>query len=166
MSIKLSTMQKFLAAAAVAACLVLSGCGKKDADAGSQDAIVGKWDGSLKLSEKDKKDPNLVDGAKKIGKSVLEFKGDHSFAMPQVEGTWTLAGDIVSMQATKMNGKTMAEVKEQLAKIPAASKMAAEIDKPMKMKLEAGGKTLTLMNEKPEATSTMVFQKEAPTTTP
>ncbi len=151
---KLEPMRYALIGAALATCLMVTACGKKNDD------IVGKWEGTLKLSAKDQENKSLADAAKKMGKSVIEFKTDHTFNLTQIEGTWALAQGVVSLTATKVNGQNVAELKAQMAKMPGGDKIVAEMEKPMKMKLDSEGKTLTMESQSKASTSSMIFVRQ------
>ena len=106
---KLVPMRYALIGAAFAISLFVTACGKKNDD------IVGKWEGTLKLSAKDQESKTLVETAKKMRKSLIEFKKDNTFSLTQIEGTWTLKEGVVSLTTTKVHGQSVAERKAQLA---------------------------------------------------
>ncbi len=147
-------MRKALIVMIMLPCLVAVGCGKKNTD------IVGKWSGSLKLSEKDQKNPALTENAKKMGKSSIEFKADHTFTLTPIEGTWTLDKTNVSLVATKISGQTIAQLKEKYGSMPGSTEVLKELDKPMKMKMNEEGTSLTLESQNKMSTSSLVFTRD------
>ena len=151
---KLVPMRYALIGAAFAISLFVTACGKKNDD------IVGKWEGTLKLSAKDQESKTLVETAKKMRKSLIEFKKDNTFSLTQIEGTWTLKEGVVSLTTTKVNGQSVAKRKAQLAKMPGGAKYVSTVEKPMTMKLDSEGKTLTMESKSKTSTSSMVFTRQ------
>ncbi|RYG46384.1 hypothetical protein EON79_10300 [bacterium] len=67
----------------------------------------------------------------------------------QAEGTWKMEGEDVILATTKVAGKTVAEIKDQIMKVPGAAsnpqvkEMMSKIDQPSYYKVAADGKTMT-----------------------
>ncbi len=94
----------------------------------------------------------------------LEIKPDKKFTLTMVvpiEGTWSLNGNVISMQPTSVMGMSMDKVKEMQAKQPGGGGMMAKnVDQPMNATLSDDGKTLTLLGPT-EQQGTLSFEKDS-----
>jgi len=148
-SIKLWCMRNTWAAVILLGCFAVAGCAKKD-------NLVGKWVGSIKLSQADKQNPKLVDAIKSMPKPTIEFKDDHTFVMPPIEGTWSSNDAVISMQPTKSGGKSISDF---VANTPNPAAARAGLEKPLTMKLDDRRKTLTPASGTNRSGSSLTFTK-------
>ena len=125
---------------------VLIGCG-----ASKEKALVGKWVVDADALTKDAgNDPAAAMAAGMAKSMTIEFKEDKTFTMSmifQLEGKWSLTGDIVSLDITKAMGQP----------VPADQKAKNK----MQFTMSADGKMLTAV-KKPDDKSKfdLKFKKE------
>ncbi|MDR3691477.1 MAG: hypothetical protein P4L46_19005 [Fimbriimonas sp.] len=149
-------MQKAFVLVAVCAGILAVGCGNKDSQ------VIGKWNGKVILSDKDKKNPAVTAVEGMLNQSTFEFKSDHAFTASigaAMEGTWKVEDTKVSLTPTKVAGKSIADIEKAMAGSPNYATIKANLDKPMTMTLSSDGKTLTMDSQSSATTSKMVFSK-------
>lgn len=122
---------------------LMAGCG-----ANPEKALIGKWVVDTASMTAEMKDNPM---AEQMAKSMtIEFKEDKSFTMTMIfpaEGTWSLAGDVVTLDVKKAMGM----------EVPADQKGKNNLE----LKISGDGKTLTAV-KKPDDKSkeNLVFKKE------
>jgi hypothetical protein len=135
-------MKKLAVFATAAVALSLAGCGF------SEKSLVGSWTGTINLSAEDKKDPQSA--AAETIKPTLEFKEDKTYSLTMglpIEGTWSYADNQVTMTTTKVMG------------IDVGSMPGGADNKPQILKVEDGGKKLTMSDPTGSSGSTITFTK-------
>lgn len=118
--------------------------------------------GSWKVKEANFTGPNSEILKKMAMTSTLELKKDKTFSEGQTTGTWTLSGSTVSMTATTISGKTIAEIKDLVNKNPMLKAQAKDLDKlgqPTTGTLSEDGKTLSVSSTM--GSGSIVFEKTA-----
>jgi hypothetical protein len=119
--------------------LLIVACGSKN--------VVGKYRAQVEPGPGDKGEAAMAQMM--ASAMTLELKADNTFNMTMLfpfEGTYTVAGDTVELTVTKAMG--MGEE---------AFKNDPKMKKPMRLKIEPDGKTLTAIPE-PGQTSTTSFK--------
>lgn len=119
------------------------GCGSREKQ------LVGKWTGDLKIPDSKKDDPMVKMAQGMMGALSLELKDDKTFVMSMMvpfEGTWTVSGDKLSLQVTKMMGMTVEQAKSA-ARTQGQTKDLDQMDKPMEFSISADGKELTAIKK-------------------
>lgn len=129
--------------------LFAAGCANKESK------VVGKWTGSITLSDAQKKNPMMQQAVSAAGAIPLELKADHTFILAKapgaVEGTWALTNDSLNLTKVKMGGKTIAEIKQKIdPKVLAQlEKTGNGLDKPMVVKLSTDATSMTMETGQP-----------------
>ena len=154
----MKSVARFFLVAVLAVCVC--GCSNREKQ------LVGKWTGDLTIPESEKDNPmaKMVQGM--MGSLSLELKADKTFSMSMIfpiEGTWSVSGDTLSLQATKMMGMSMEQAKS-MAKSQGKAGNVDEMDKPMQFTISADGKELKAVPTKGAASSqqgNLVFKKSS-----
>jgi hypothetical protein len=136
-------MNKLSAFAVFAVLVCAVGCGF------NEKSLVGSWTGTVNLSAEDQKNEQAAAAAGAM-KATLEFKEDKTYTLSMglpLEGTWAYADNNVTMTTTKVMGM-------DISSIPGAEKD----NKPQVLKVEDGGKKLTMSIPESQG-STITFTK-------
>lgn len=134
-------------ALALATLIVAAGCGF------SEKNVVGKWVGTLTLSEEDKQAAGALAEMAANMKFEIEFKEDKTYVMNaggQTEGTWTYADNKVNMVVTKYGGL-------DISSVPGVK----ESDKAQSLTVQNGGKELVMASPDDKSTSTITFSRSS-----
>ena len=118
----------------------LFGCSKKAVD------VVGKW----KLNS-----PVPVPGA---GATDETFAADHTIS-GIYGGTWSMAGDVVTIKISTLAGMPVDSLKSMVAKQPNGA-AAAQLFDSMPLKADPDGKKLSLVDAKGNTSSMPTFVRD------
>lgn len=124
--------------------------------------LIGNWKGELKMDEAAAKDPSAAMAASMMKNVTLELKSGNAYTMTMIfpiEGTWSQSGDTVNLKMTKMMGMSIEDLKKKAQADPAQASKAAEMDKPMTLKVSADGKTMEMQDTTGQAKGKMIFKK-------
>jgi len=133
-------MRIALTLAFLAACLAIVSCAKKEY------SVVGKW----RITT-----PTPTPGGTDL---TEEFKADHTFAGMMYEGTWTSAGDTVSMKITKMGGLSMEQMKQMVSNMPNGSQ-AQSVMENMTLKMDGSGDSMLMAGPNGNTSNAFTFNR-------
>ena len=127
---------------AVAAMLAITGCSKS--------GVVGKYRIDMQVPAGQKNDPGMMMASAMLESMSLELKADKTWAMSgmfPLEGTYTVAGDIVELEVTEAMGMK----KEDLEKMggESGSVKVKSGGKPLRLKIVDGGNALEPLDDTP-----------------
>lgn len=113
--------------------------------------LSGKWNGELRPSAQTAaNDPRFQKAKTATGQVTLELYPDKTFSMRMllsIQGTWSEAGDTITLKITKAGGTDMKQF-EKAGKAPP----------PMNLTVSSDKKTLTQIPSRPDET-TVVFTR-------
>ena len=137
---------------------------------GSESSLVGKFSMQLKAELPPAKpgDPRAAQMAKTLeamkkdaASTELRLNKDRTFHVTgkqPAEGTWQVEGSTVILTVTKVNGKTVEELRA--AAVKAGVTGANQPLPPMKLEVSNGGKTLTISKNGSGGNGSVVFTKK------
>lgn len=117
----------------------------------SEDAVVGKWKGEVKMPESAKDDPMAKMGEAFMGMMSmdLDLKADKTFTLTMVfipiAGDWSMSGNVVTLTPKTVMGMTKEEVAKQQEK--EGKKPEAGMDKPMRLEVQPDGKSMKALDQ-------------------
>lgn len=148
------------------ASVVVTGCKNKEA------SLVGSWKGELKMNSANPNDPMTKMLNAMSANFTLDLKENKTFAMSMgpipMEGTWSLAGEEVSLQTTKVMGMSVDEAEklqaQQAAKMPGGNALAksSNLREPLKLKIESDGKLKVIPKPGEPGGGDLTFTKSEP----
>ena len=127
--------------------------------------LVGKYKGEMKMptiDAGDKRAQMAAQMAKTVAASLaLELKSDKTFTLTMMfplEGTYSSSGSILSLKVETMMGQTIEQLKAMAKNNPNAAGID-QMKKPMRFKIENGGKKLSAIPDGPHTDGSMTFTK-------
>ena len=124
--------------------LLLMGC----SGGASQQTLVGKYKGELKMPETSKIDPmaKMAEGMMGLFTFDLELKAESKFTMTvmmmPIDGEWTLSGKTITLTPKTVMGLTPEELKKENAKKGSTMAKDDSMEKPIRLEVQADGKSL------------------------
>lgn len=143
--------------------LVLVGCGT------SQQSLIGKYKGEIKMSEADKDNPmaKMAEAMMSMMSFDLELKEDNKFTMMlmaiPVDGDWSLSGKTITLTPKTVMGLSPEEFEKQNNKGSATTAKSGNMDKPIRLEVQSDGKSLKAIDDfgGEKSPGDMIFVKQS-----
>ncbi len=127
--------------------MVLVGCGA------SQQSLIGKYKGEVKMPETAKDDPMAKLGEAMIGMMSfdLELKEANQFTLMlmiiPIEGDWSLSGKTITLTPKTVMGLSPEEFEKQNNKGGSTMSKSGRMDKPIRLEVQPDGKSLKALDD-------------------
>ncbi len=116
-----------------------------------QQAVVGKWKGSVNMTKEELADPVNYQIKQDMEALEMDIKADHTVVAGDAMGTWAVNEDVLTVTPTKVFGKDVSEAAKDADSMATANPVAAQSIRkrlqPQHLTIASDGKTLTLMDD-------------------